>query len=291
MKKALSHYYFKFVESINKRLAKGTPIFIFGGFRGGTTLLQGILNVTSNVAICGEQGFFLVKIAEAYYSMFEGIGKDFLRKNEHIYQMHLRRTLKKPKNWQAWVNWYGSNKYKENYRKFIKSFYTPSAFGVKYWGFKEIRYGINDRVLQFLIDIFPNASFIFIVRDPVSQLASQMAMHQKMSPENNVLENDDFLKKSIEKWNRQKRNFYDFTDRYKKNSVIIRYEDVIDKRDSLSELFGFLKLQATSEHYEVLGLKSGRGAADKAVKEKIFTDEHRRAIIKGTEGVASLFNY
>jgi len=289
MKRIFYRYWHNYLKSVNKRLEKETPIFLFGSFRGGTTLLQRILNVTNNVAIWGEQGHFMDKIAEAYYTMFEDSSNRFLGKNEQIYQIFLGKSIKNPEKWVAWSNWYGVNKYKENYRKFVKSFYAPTVFGIKYWGFKEIRYGLHDRVLQFLIDIFPSARFIFLTRDPIDTLRSQMAFLKKSNC--GTEEFNSLLEKWIKRWNKQNRNYFDFNAEYKNNSVIISYENIVSNRNSLSELFVFLKLKLTAKHYDILGLKKGRWMTRKDLKEKALTDKNVKTIKECTKEVASLFNY
>jgi hypothetical protein len=42
-------------------------------------------------------------------------------------------------------------------------------------GFKEIRYGLSDLVLEMLADLYPNGRFVFIVRHPVDFVASKIS--------------------------------------------------------------------------------------------------------------------
>lgn len=267
-----------------------TPIFVFGTHRSGTTLLQRILNSAHGVTIWGEQGHSLGKIAEAYFLRLD-IRNNTLRKHEVPYFILLQETIKNPRKWCAWANWYGIHKYRENYRKFIRSFFAPPFLRVKHWGFKEIRYGRDDRVLEFLHDIYPKARFIFLIRNSIDCIASRIA-----TPYSRVLagktNKNSFLETNIEKWNKQNRTYYEFYQSNKQISFIIRYEDITTKNYSeLKRLFRFLNIRFSNKQVEVIELKEGRGSSPKEIKETILDPEDRQRIAEQTKEVRDLFGY
>jgi hypothetical protein len=253
--------------------------------RGGTTLLQRILNSVRGVAIWGEQGDFLKKTAEAYFTTFENNATyGQLRKSEGAYSIILRQTIKCPKVWSAWKNWYGIYKYKENFRKFIKSFYSPFLYGAKHWGFKEIRYDTNDRVLEFLKHIYPKATFIFITRCPIDVISSQMTFETSRS-----LDKKSILKEKAENWNRKNKSFFNHYIDNKEKSYIIRYEDLIlENSIELKKLFAFLNFKFTSKQKKIMKLKEGRGATKNKVN---LSSEDTKFIMEQTQNVRKFFGY
>jgi len=273
--------YYKFLNSLH---TNETPLFIFGCRRGGTTLLQRLLNSVHSVTIWGEQGYFLKKVAEAYFNRIELSDpgpQPQLQVHEHMYRYALRKTIKDPKFWSGWAQWYGEDRFRENFRKFIKSFYAPSFLGAKHWGFKEVRYGCNDRVIEFLQDIFPKARFIYIVRDSASVIRSQLAWNNKGS-----------LGKHIHKWNMQCRFYHQVCLKNKDKSFFIRYEDMIDERSpALEDLFEFLNFRFSDKQKKVMRLKDGRGATRKEWKETALSEDDVQRILDETQEVRKLLGY
>lgn len=284
MKKIIKKCYHKFYQVLNNRYASESPIFIFGNYRGGTTLLQRILNSVRGVAIWGEQGYFLKHIAEGY---FISLSLEQLRYNEKGYGIILRKFIKNPKHWSAWSNWYGIYKYKENFRKFIKSFYAPYFYGAKHWGFKEIRYGRDDRVLEFLKEIYPKCRMVFITRSPIDVISSQLACDI-----NNITDKRSSLREFIEGWNERNKNFFDYYTRNRERSHVIRYEDLIsDNLDEIKKLFVFLNFRLTDKQKRIMKLNEGRGATQIEIKKNILTLEEIKLIIEQTQDVRNIFGY
>ena len=230
--------------------ANGFPIFLLGSGRSGTTLLQKILNSAEGVMVWGEHGGFLKHIAESYYFNLNNgeIDRQIFRQNPVAKDPNLDfNRLKMKKIGYCWINWYGKQEITENYGQFIESFFNPHSLQKIYWGFKEIRYGIDDRVMEMLADIFPQARFVFIVRDPIDVLASQVAMGW-----------DTEWKQLAEKWAIQNRQIMNFCRTHEGRTRLVKFEELISKESgTIGELFGWLGFSAGEKQYDILDIEEG----------------------------------
>jgi hypothetical protein len=224
------------------------PIFLLGTGRCGSTLLQKILNSVDNVMIYGEHGGFLRQIAEAYFLNLEDkkIEKYIMSQNVAGEDPTIVfERLKDPQLWSAWMNWYNRETVKKNFRDFTESFFNPIALGRKvHWGFKEIRYGLNDRVLEMLSDLYPKGRFIFMVRNPLEVVASKISA--RMS---------EGLETDVQSWVEQNTNFLDFYRLNREKSRIVRYEDLIGSNSpQLKQLFDWLGFSLTAKQTNIMEL-------------------------------------
>jgi hypothetical protein len=210
------------------------PIFLLGTGRCGSTLLQKILNSVDNVAIYGEHGGFLKQIAAAYFLNFEDkmIEKYIMSQNAAGKDpLSVFKILKNPQLWSAWTNWYNCHTVKDNFRDFIESFFNPISLKQKvHWGFKEIRYGLEDRVPEMLADLYADGRFVFIVRHPVDVIASKISARAS-----------DGIEADAHTWVAQNTSFLHFYRENSERSKIVHYEKLIsnDSRE-LSQLFRWL---------------------------------------------------
>jgi hypothetical protein len=239
---------------------KSAPLFLIGSARSGTTLLQRVLNSAKGNYIFGEHGGFLKQIAESY-NLF---GKEDIAKNIDFKTGNIQNHVKDPRKWVAWSNKFDKEDLKNYYKNFIINFFRPDATDVGYWGFKEIRYcDANNNVLKFLLELFPEAKFVFIVRNPFDVLKSQIQVF-----DNNERNN---FRNRVNDWKNRNRLFLEFLKDEKENCFLIKYEDLIDKNSpSLKDLFLFLGLDFTKDQTDVLDLKSGRGESKYEVNYKEF---------------------
>jgi len=224
------------------------PIFILGTGRCGSTLLQKILNSVDDVMIYGEHGGFLRQIAEAYFLNLEDkkIEKYIMSQNVAGEDpTSVFESLKDPQLWSAWMNWYNRETVKKNFRCFTESCFNPFALGRKvHWGFKEIRYGLNDRVPEMLAGLYPEGRFIFMVRHPVDVVASKISA--RMS---------DGIETDAHCWVDQNTNFLDFYRLNQERSIIVRYEDLIgSKSPQLKQLFDWLGFSLTDKQTNIIEL-------------------------------------
>ena len=210
------------------------PIFLLGTGRCGSTLLQKILNSVDNAMIYGEHGGFLKQIAAAYFLNLEDkmIEKYIMSQNvAEKDPISVFETLKNPQLWSAWTNWYNQKTVKNNFRDFIESFFNPSSLEQEvHWGFKEIRYGLDDRVVEMLADLYPDGRFVFIVRHPADVIASKISARAS-----------EGIEADAHTWVAQNTYFLHFSRENSESSRIIHYEEIIgNDSKQLSQLFDWL---------------------------------------------------
>jgi len=143
------------------------PLFVLGGHRGGTTLLQRVLNSYDDVALWGEHEGVLTPIAEAYFRGAESA--------QMFANVRTEGTSDPRSDWQAWMSAIDRPAWDASFRALVTSLFLPARTeGVRHWGFKEIRYGTtaDDRAFDLLATLFPDACVAFIVRNPFNMLAS-----------------------------------------------------------------------------------------------------------------------
>jgi hypothetical protein len=222
------------------------PIFLLGTGRCGSTLLQKILNSVGNAMIYGEHGGFLKQIAAAYFLNLEDkmIAKYIMSQNVAGKEpISVFETLKNPHLWSAWTNWYNRETVRNNFRDFIESFFNPIPLEQKvHWGFKEIRYGQDDRVPEMLADLYPDGRLVFIVRHPVDVVASKISARAS-----------DGIEADAHTWVAQNTYFLDFFTRNRERSRIVCYEELISNNsEQLSQLFHWLGFSLSERQRNII---------------------------------------
>jgi len=273
----------KFLRNDHAGNQKKFPIFILGTGRCGSTLLQKIINSVDDAMIYGEHGGFLQDIAKAYYINLENekIDKYIMSKNasgedpESVFE-----TLKNPRLWTAWTNWYNREAAKNNFRDFIESFFNPDSLKRKvHRGFKEIRYGPDDRVMEMLSDLYSSARFIFIVRHPVDVVASKISV--RMS---------DGIETDAHNWAAQNPFFLRFHHETSDSSTIVRYEDLINKDgQQLRRLFGWLEFPLSDKQSNMI--ETTRPSEKDGPKRKSLDHDEVSEINKITQKVRFELGY
>jgi len=252
------------------------PIFLLGSGRSGTTLLMKILNSVDDIMLYGEHGGFLKQIAESYFLNFT----DYEIKKRFINEVEPDLVFTKKYEYNMgypWLHWYGKDTIKRNYKKFVESFFNPDKLSKRvFWGFKEIRYGIGDQVLEMLIDLYPNARFVLIARDPVDVIASQLVMG-KWGDLNNIVKN----------WASQNDHMLKFYSKNKENCFLIKYEEMISKdSDKLNHLFEWLGFEISAKQFNVLDIKKGiwkKSREDGKPHRAMFNKWQTRKIVSKTK--------
>jgi len=222
------------------------PIFLLGTGRCGSTLLQKILNSVDNAMIYGEHGGFLKDVARAYFLNLEDkmIEKYIMSQNAAGKDpISVVETLKNPQLWSAWTNWYNQETVRNNFRDFIESFFNPISLEQKvHWGFKEIRYGLNDRVPEMLTDLYPDGRFVFIVRHPVDVVASKISARAS-----------DGIEADAHTWVAQNSYFLDFFRENRERSRIVCYEELISNDiKQLNQLFDWLGFALSDRQRDII---------------------------------------
>jgi len=236
------------------------PVFILGSGRCGSTLLQSIVNSNPEFLIWGEHNGFLRQLADSYYKTNDADMKRNLRSQESV-ELSITR-LRNPENWNAWENRWSSARLSEQFGRFVKSLFDAGNYSELRWGFKEIRYGISaeDKTPYFLLECFPKARFLIIIRNPMQTILSKLLSWYRGFGRNPYVV-DIEIRKLAKIWTEQYANLFLFHHYCKGLSRIVRYEDLIVP-SNLPDLWSFIGSPEPSSCREVLKKVTGACCKD-----------------------------
>ena len=189
--------------------------------RSGSTLLQGVLNEIDEVFIRGENCNFCYGIYQSYKS---------------LERAKMRAKKAKISSCSPVSPWFGAldydlDAYKVQQSKTIKQLMLHGTEGVSCYGFKEVRYDsvpaedFSD-YLKFLDCVFPNLGIVFNVRNIDEVLKSGWWKSKKHKETKRLLMETE-----------QRFMEYASSD---SNCFVISYSDVVNKTQSLKELYDFI---------------------------------------------------
>ena len=244
---------------------KKKQLFIIGTGRSGTTLIQRVINTFPDTMIWGEHAGFLKQLSELYY---------FLNNNQQMHEYSYACEVSDEKKfnlasyndskvWQAWINWFRPGDLKKIFRGMVEEFFCPTEFDkLSIWGFKEIRYGPDDRVLDFLAEIYPEATFLFVTRDSLNTIESQITTFHKGKSRYTKIKRLIQLPQIIKvakNWKRQNALYLKLSQEHPVSHYLIRYEDASEDLTVLNSVLYNVDLEIGGKQLEVLRMKEGRG--------------------------------
>ena len=273
--------------------ADAFPIFLLGSGRSGTTLLQKILNSADDVMIWGEHGGFLKQIAQAYFHNTENpnVNGQIFEKNAVAKDPNLdfNRSML-TKIGYSWMNWYGRREVAANFAGLIESFFHPPGMEKRHWGFKEIRYGGDDRTIELLAELFPTARFVFIARNPVDVIASQAALGWGSKTALST-----GWKLLAEAWAVKNRGLLEFERANEERTHFVRFESLISKDSgAIEDLFEWLGFQTSDRQGELVDLKEGiwrKARKDGKPHRAMFSERKLRHIERIVRGPSRALGY
>lgn len=215
------------------------PIFIFSaGWRSGSTLLQRMLMSSGKALIWGESGGALQCFADAARRYKQMLGPGNIRYEygfggngaEEFKQFEQSRK-EGVHTWIACIN-PPEQIIKDALRKMLEDIYAETArrMGYPRWGIKEVVAGTD--TAQLLMDLYPEAKFIFLVRNPLACILSikrREWMDQKGK--------SDPLKYYANHWKRLAAGF-----RTAGFGYYVRYEDMIGNPQTLHALMDYVEI-------------------------------------------------
>jgi len=221
------------------------PIFVFAAaWRTGSTLLQRIINAAPGVLIWGENTM-LSDLHQAYrsgYQHFSSHERGNMRVLEEELHMAWTATMSpKPAHLE------------EALRRFFSCLYVEPSMsrGRPRWGIKEVRSNAT-AISRFLLELYPEARFIYLVRDPYDTLSSCVGIHFMQLWEN-------LEQTLLETWTSNTRSFCDPDEIKDVPHRLVKYEDLIKQTPSqyplLQDLMDFLDLPVTDGMFEAIRTK------------------------------------
>lgn len=223
------------------------PVFIFSaGWRSGSTLLQRMITASGEVLIWGEAGGALDNFADAlerYEQMLGPGGQRFKHgfggHGEEQFQQLQLAGKESVHKWVACLN-PPQEVFLDAFRGFLATAYAaPTAkLGYPNWGIKEVQSGIE--TARFMKRLYPEAKFVFLVRNPLDCLTSikrrdWMGHHGNAEP----------LAYYTDHWHRLAAEFREAEFGYR-----IRYEDLLSTPQAMDELTDYLGISLPRDFAE-----------------------------------------
>ena len=201
-----------------------SPIFIFSLPRSGSTLLQRILMSHSSIASSAEPWFLLPFI---YSRKNEGVVSEY---SNELLQSAMKEFI------DCFPN--GESDYNNELREFCLSLYQKHCKNEEFYFLdKTPRYYL---IVEEIVELFPEAKFIFLVRSPIQVLASVIntwaagGFRALYRFDNDFQQGPKLLAKSI----------IDFEE----IGYVVKYEDLVNNPEiELISLFAYLGLDYEPE--------------------------------------------
>jgi len=258
------------------------PIFIFSaGWRSGSTLLQRMITASGEALIWGEAGGALDNFADALerYAQMLGPGGEHFKHgfggNGAEQYQQLRLTGKDSVHkWVACLN-PPLGTFLQSLRGCLEGSYgTPAAeLGYMNWGVKEVQSGVD--TARFVRRLYPEAKFVFLVRNPSDCLTS-IKRRSWMGHHGNA----DPVTYYSNHWRRLAAEFRAADFGYR-----IRYEDLLGSPRIMDELVNYLGVSLPADF-------AGKSRVDwQAEHDQPLSFLERRRMLKVVGGEMEKYGY
>ena len=216
------------------------PVFIFSSsWRSGSTLIQRYITASGEVLVWGENGGALNDLHQAYLGYSQMMGNPRLRYKdgwgaEGSQVLEKFQTANKSERPNLWLA--SMCPPIEHIRKTLRNalyeiYEKPTiALGYSRFGIKETR--CNLATATFLLQLFPDAKFIFLVRDPLDVLLSIKRRNWIGRPAGHST-----LKYYAEHWRTRAAEF-----RSANFGMVLRYEDFTSNSALRNKLIDYLEI-------------------------------------------------
>ena len=262
-------------------------LFIVGCPRSGTTLLQEMLNAHHEIVL-GPELFFIRML----YLNRKKFGDLSIRENRGLVGetiISLNNFTEFGFDQKDFMDWIQNNNvdYGDIYRKILEQLDKKNK--VKYIGEKTPN---NALYIKKIINLIPDAQFIYIIRDPRAVVSSW----SKVPWSTGTIVGDATI------WNRYIKAYHRLPDDIKTKIYLVRFEDLVnDTVRELKKITGFLGIQYTDSmlsyyNNKKMSFSSSEEPWKKNVKEpikkeriNIWKEQLSKADIIRVEGVCRKF--
>lgn len=213
-----------------KPVADTAPLFILGFYRGGTTLLQRMLNCFEDLAIWGEHSGFLRDFARAYGSIRSSELRKVNSADYADFSTYVGRFV-------SWANGFDADGFLAWQRSSIARLFDCPP-GLR-WGFKEIRYN-DSEMMRYLTVLYPDCRILFLTRRPADILVSRMLVRWE-TRFGDPTEIEDYCREFEAEWQVAMAAAREMQ-RTSRNLAFISYETLLEERYLPSRLLDFLEV-------------------------------------------------
>jgi hypothetical protein len=169
------------------------PVFLLGTGRCGSTSVQREFCLNSNLWLWGEHDGILRGLHDWIQRARNNrtIADFCFRRDDRSVEDIVAATDRDADNDIAWLNRFRADAFDDVWREAIRRLFATSLpAGKTRWGFKEIRYGPDDRVAEALLAAFPKSSIVHLVRSPAATIESSMIAWRRQAVAD-FIANDD----------------------------------------------------------------------------------------------------
>ena len=232
--KVLANLYFFKPYTYDKDKLSCEPFFILCSGRNGSTLLASTLSQYQNIHIPPEQ--FVLPYAIMKFRLFNFFS--WKRLTEIIWNDYYKKE-----NTTNWKFVHGDLKESKSLKGIIDKVYSSSTNKkFKIWGDKTPQ---NTYFIKHIFPVYPNAKYVFIVRDGrdvVNSLVKMMHANKKYQS----CSEHQLFQRATELWNKSI-NVYDWLQQKGANLLLIKYEDFTFNPDkTINEIASFLNIELGS---------------------------------------------
>jgi hypothetical protein len=141
----------------------------------------------------------------------------------------------------AWLNGFDMEDARSAVKAFVERLFSKNLPPQKLrWGFKEIRYGPADGVAECLLELFPGARIIYVVREPISTVESMIYAWKRdvLHADNSAgaeKEIAEFYAAQIQRWLNYGRYYLNLREKYPQRVMISRVEYVEIETAAIAE--------------------------------------------------------
>ncbi|MGA2794318.1 MAG: sulfotransferase [Roseiarcus sp.] len=227
------------------------PVFLLGTGRCGSTYVQKEFCLNTNIWLWGEHDGILRGLKDWVERVKNNRNIiDFCFKHEEQpLETIIKNADRNTDNDIAWLNRFRTDTLDAVLRHAILLLCAANIpAGKTRWGFKEIRYGPDDRVAEALLAAFPKSSIIHLVRSPVATIESSMIAWRRQDIMDSLARNDaskieEIYQEFATRWTRVTRYYLDLEIAYPLRVKTVRLEEFRESKVTLEEFLGinFLK--------------------------------------------------
>lgn len=227
------------------------PFFILGTGRNGSTLLSCLLNNHPDLFVPSEHYAFPKGLVFWNFSRLLGWENFVSSFIDNLEEKQVAWQL----DWTAMKSKYKTiNKKDRNLRFLIDGLYREEAKihkqTFKYWGDKT---PLNTDHLNLIMSAFPDAKFIYLVRDPRAVINSYIHYPKHLKS----------LNFWMWKWEKRNKQWQELSRKIPERTLMLRYEDlVLETEKVLRDICEFLQVDASLEmqhgfnqHMKMLGIE------------------------------------
>jgi hypothetical protein len=254
------------------------PVFLLSPGRSGSTLLQRHLNSSKDLTLWGEHGAIIKGLKNTYKSWYENQHVQYLLKSQ---SKHVQSLLASEAVIGMDIEW-TNNLSREHFRKslanMVAELFTVDIPEQSRWGFKEIRY--DDTDVFFLKELFPEAQFVFIVRNPINTLASAIVTFAKgqalWETTKQSADTNTKIKEQIQFWSDKLAHIAKGISNclIKNEGYLVKYEEIKENPlESINLICKYLRISLpTSEHTRLIAEDVRHGMNTTEVRRRLLND-------------------